>query len=1024
MNRNHALLLAAAINLAACSETAATTDDTSTDDTSTDDEDVEFESANPGVAGDSADDDEADDTSTSTDDSEPGDGDEPPEDDPSRDIEEADIIKVDGDRLYALSPYGGLSVIDIADVEDMHLLGRFKVSASPFEMYVRDGVAMVLYNGYGEYADDADDESWDWYQTSYVVAIDTETQGAPSELFRFEVPGYVSDSRIVGDVLYVVAFEDGYCWHCDNAPQTHLLSLDVSTPSELTKIDELSFEEREGTYSWTRSVSATNERLYVAGPTWGESEPTGSTIQVVDISDPSGQMRLGASVEVEGQIQSRWQMDEYDGVLRVVSQPFTWWSNINAPRIETFQVSSADEVLPLGSVAMQIPQNESLRSVRFDGPRGYAITAEQMDPLFTLDLSDPSDPKQVGELQMPGWVYHMEPRGERVLGLGYDQGNPDGAITVSLFDVSELESPTLLQRVNFGGDWGSLAEDQDRIHKAFNILPDEGLLLVPFSGWSYDDSEQCYGGSYLSGVQLIDWAQDRLELRGVAPAMGRARRALVHDERLLTMSDDRLESFDIGDRDEPTSLDRVSLALRADMAASDGRFVARIGRDWYSNSTELTVSKLADVANPDDGAIVPLPQVEREECNGYSYLNQMLASDDRLYLQYHEYHWDATRDQKGDTARVISVDVSDASHPELLGDAELDFAPSYGFGYVAGLVDTGAPLLARPWGLVFSYRNREWDAQGNISKDEHTLKLVDMADPSKPDTHSVALPDSIGSTGLLTSGTLVATSHFVQSPTDPNLVRFYLDRVEVEDPSAPRVLSPVNIPGSLLAYDAESAHALTLDYREQTTMSTAKRCYEELDGSFELPNPNDPYDYEHTEGSCTHIVQTLHLVSVEGSKATIEDSHVFEAGQHVGLTAQSGNRLFVSLGRRYYYGGIDEGLEGDSVGYGSTQFDAGTAPLFVFGGIDTDALQLGQVEIATGNSYYGGFSQLVASGSRAAVGSGFQGRLSVVDAADTEHPRLVREVEVPGWISDLDVAGDTVIASLGYDGVASVSLED
>jgi uncharacterized secreted protein with C-terminal beta-propeller domain len=64
----------------------------------------------------------------------------------------------------------------------------------------------------------------------------------------------------------------------------------------------------------------------------------------------------------------------------------------------------------LGSTAMHIPANESLRSVRFDGPRGYAITAEQMDPLFTLDLSDPTEPKQVGELEMPGWVYHGSPR--------------------------------------------------------------------------------------------------------------------------------------------------------------------------------------------------------------------------------------------------------------------------------------------------------------------------------------------------------------------------------------------------------------------------------------------------------------------------------------------------------------------------------------------------------------------------------------------------------------------------------------
>lgn len=989
-----------------------------------DDDGAEFESANPSAADDQGDDagDDAEDDDTATDDgNEPPDAD--PDEDPTRAIEEADIIKIEGDHLFALSPYGGLSIVEISDPARMRLLGRFKVEATPFEMYVRDGIAMVIYNGYGEYTYDSDAESWNWHQSSYVIAVDTSAQPEPTEVGRFQVPGTISDSRVVGDVLYVVTFEDGYCWRCDDVPTTHLLSLDVSQPEAIIEVDELSFEERQGTYSWQRSVTATNERLYVAGPTWSDSGPTGSTLQVVDISDATGQMTLGASVEVEGQIQSRWQMDEYEGVLRVVSQPFSWREDDQAPRVETFQIESAQSLEPLGALAMQIPANETLRAVRFDGPRAYAITAEQMDPLFTLDLSDPSDPKQVGELQMPGWVYHMEPRGERVLGLGYDQGNPDGAITVSLFDVSSLAEPKLLERVNFGGDWGSLAEDQDRIHKAFSILPDAGLLLVPFSGWSYDDTEQCYSGNYLSGVQLIDWADDTLRLRGVAEAQGRARRAFIHDQRLLTMSDDRIESFEIEDRDEPASLDRVSLALRADMAASDGQSVARIGYDWYSGSVELTVSALEDTGTPDRGVIVPLPQVEREQCNGYSYLNQMLATTGRVYLQYHEYHWDDDGTDKGDSARVITVDTSDPENPSVLGDAKLDFVPSYGFGYVPGLVDSGTSLLARDWGLIFSYRAREWDSQGNIDKDTHTLELVDMTEPDAPKTRSLELPESQGSTGLLASGTLLALSHFVQSPTNPGKVRFYLDRVDLKDPHEPKLLPPVNTPGSLLAYDAVSDHALTLDYQAQTTRTTARRCYEELDGQFEVADPNAPYDYEKTEGACRFIQQTLHLLQVGEQQARVLDSYEFARGEHVGLTASSGQRLFVSLGQRYYgYAEDDSALEPGSGG--DQTFESTTAPLFVFGGIRSSALQMGRIELETGDMYQRGFAQLAASGAHAVVSAGFRGKLSVIDASDISEPRLQEEFEVPGWVSDLDLADDTAIACLGYDGIAAVKLND
>ena len=56
-------------------------------------------------------------------------------DDPGREIAEADIVHVEGDRLYALSRYGGLAVIDVSEPDDMRIMGRYRVHAVPFEMY-------------------------------------------------------------------------------------------------------------------------------------------------------------------------------------------------------------------------------------------------------------------------------------------------------------------------------------------------------------------------------------------------------------------------------------------------------------------------------------------------------------------------------------------------------------------------------------------------------------------------------------------------------------------------------------------------------------------------------------------------------------------------------------------------------------------------------------------------------------------------------------------------------------------------
>ncbi|MGC4067725.1 MAG: beta-propeller domain-containing protein [Polyangiaceae bacterium] len=365
-----------------------------------------------------------------------------------RAIEEADIVKFEGNRLYALSQYGGLNVIDTSDRDHLRVLGRKKVQASPFEMYVKDSIVFALYNGYGEYVRGATDGAWNYAVTSYVIAFDTTNPAKTEIIGKFAVPGTISDSRIVGDVLYVVGFEENSCWGCQQGQHTTVISLDVSDPSSIRKVDQLSYADDTSSYSWRRSISVNDQRMYIAGPEYGNNGPIGSTIQVVDISDPKGDLVEGTTVKASGVVSSRWQMDEYAGHLRVITQPGSW-SLTEPVRIQTYQVASAREVTPLADVAMNIPLRETLRSVRFDGLRGYAITAEQKDPLFTIDLSDPAAPKQAGQLEIPGWIYHMEPRGERVVALGYDQGNPNGALAISLFDVSKLAEPTLLDRVKF-----------------------------------------------------------------------------------------------------------------------------------------------------------------------------------------------------------------------------------------------------------------------------------------------------------------------------------------------------------------------------------------------------------------------------------------------------------------------------------------------------------------------------------------------------------------------------------------------
>lgn len=964
----------------------------------------------------------------------PGDG-PPPEDTADRAIEEADVIKREGDRLYALSALGGLTVIDISNPDALKILGRHRSTATPFEMYVRDEVVFVLYNGYPEYSYDEATEMYTYYQTSYVIPLDTSDPGAITEGDKFEVSGYIADSRLVGDVMYVVAYDDSYCYRCNEKPSTHVMSLNVSDPKDVAKVDELEFEDRLDEYSWGRSLSGNDQRLYIAGPRYGtDVQPLGSVIQVVDIADHTGDMREGASLEVAGQINSRWQMDEYEGVLRVVSQPL-WWTQLTEPSVETFTIESATELVPLGSTKLVLPEAETLQAVRFDGDRAYAITFRQTDPLFTIDLSDPANPAQKGELQMPGWVYHMEPRGDRLIGLGFDQGNPEGALTVSLFDVSDLTAPTMIDRVNFGGDWASMAEDQNRIHKSFQVLDAEELILVPFSGNSYTQKESCRVYTYVSGVQLVGWANDALALEGVAESRGQARRALLHKDRLLTMSDERLETFDIADHNAPEPKSHVNLAQVVNQLDVSGDTVVRLGNDyWMRDKMEVTVSSLDDLVNLEPGATLELPALNTQMCNGYSYLERTFTGSDRVYYVYRSYNYDGSKPEE---VRVTTLDVADPENPALAGDVTLGFALQNQYNYVPGMVDNGQGGLVIGEQLVFTNHRIERNNLGFITKNEASLEVVDFADPNAPVHIQVALPTSLGSTSLLQSGNVVATSHFVTSPSNPDNVRFYLDRIDLSGSGAPVVKAPVNIPGSLLAFDAATNRALTLDYRYVEIKDISpKQCYEQEFGAFATENANWT-SWEDDRGLCSAIRFTLHLVEIDGDAAKLLGSQALDKGTYINTAAIGDDRVFIgtSYGSLYSYGGGDlaQPVPGPApagptdaafgrLGYAYYSFATGDATLLVASGLGGGDLTVAKLELEVAQGSYG-VSGLVVKGKRAVAAAGWSGKLSVIDATDAAAPVVTGSIQLPSSLSDLDLVGNTAVAALGAAGVQTISLD-
>ena len=114
----------------------------------------------------------------------------------------------------------------------------------------------------------------------------------------------------------------------------------------------------------------------------------------------------------------------------------------------------------------KLAEGEKIYSVRFMQNRAYLVTFKQIDPLFVIDLEDPTNPKVLGELKIPGFSNYLHPYDETTLiGLGKDSGNWNAGLKLSLFDVSDVKNPKEIDNYVFENGRGDSIALND--HKAF-----------------------------------------------------------------------------------------------------------------------------------------------------------------------------------------------------------------------------------------------------------------------------------------------------------------------------------------------------------------------------------------------------------------------------------------------------------------------------------------------------------------------------------------------------------------------------
>jgi len=428
-------------------------------------------------------------------------------------VDEGDVFKNDATYLYVLAGEE-LRIVRAVPVEEMEVVSRLELPVDASEMYLRGDQLIALSGTYYP------------VPAGVVVVIDVTDRERPSIEGTLEIQGQLVTSRLINARLHLVlrvwpvfpsiseppdaiAEAELEAWGPDELIPDMAVTLadgvtaeyniadwdDMFRPtdpdgSDLTvvatvNLDDLSQPPQQaGIVTEAMTVYASRYAVYVTDSDYncsGERRET-TLISRIDLRD-EGPVLVAAG-RVPGRPLNRYSLGEYDGYLRVATTTghVSRVGDGDAKNHVYVLAPEAGELIVAGKIE-DIAAGEKIYSARFLGKRGFLVTFKKVDPLFTLDLSDPTAPRVVGELKVPGYSDYIHPLGpDHLLTIGKDAVDMGDfawyqGVQLSLFDVTDFANP---QRVDaeIVGERGTESEALHDPH-AFNYFDPVEVLAMP-----------------------------------------------------------------------------------------------------------------------------------------------------------------------------------------------------------------------------------------------------------------------------------------------------------------------------------------------------------------------------------------------------------------------------------------------------------------------------------------------------------------------------------------------------------------
>jgi hypothetical protein len=769
------------------------------------------------------------------------------------DVQEGDIYKVDQNRLFYLNTYRGFLIYDLNDPKNPQRVARLPVYGYPIEMYVQGNTVYALLRD-ALYLTQVDGKpQFERHNVSQLVSIDITDLRNPRVIKTVDIIGNLREgvSRKVENTIYVVSYiPQSYRWGWRVEPaaakeQAWVYSFNVADAANVQLVGQHKIFEggsvdiSNQTGSFQRHfgdvyISATSNALMVA-ENWnvssyssgGTSGSSGSSIgaprpacgsynstqqvrvSLIDISNPTGVIKPHVDFWTEGRITDQFKMTYiHDAVANtgtffgIVGRQV--WASANCQggsytqnTIESWDVSRAGAPAKLHTLNFG-KQNETVRGTAFDPDRrvAYAITAQQIDPLYAIDISNARALRVLSEIDgLSGdmTVFRLVGDKKFLLGIGRDtstactgfqdtMGWRSAKIAVSIIDVQDLSKIRLVQRqcVAVKADWVSsgVTDNMDQAHKMLGMHADGALnvLTVPVSySRRLEEQRDWWYYRWETAVGLMSWDLTRYDVAKTTQNVimnhgsyihphGEVRRSIVFNHEaggtkrrmMVNLSDTHVSVADIQNLDAPQAQSEIEVAPYYNQIYRFGDYlveqVQSKPQSWGSASQDVMTFRVKKAGGDMESAPVI-------KSLAFGQIFRVLKHDNSLVLFRQIQGTEVNKVYTPPKTEALVLDLTNPEAPRVGGRVMVPTlsVPYYmywcGMGAYWGGFWFGQENNFATTSSGFTFLSTDWRQEGNTSVQVNKLVSLNLANPDVPTVAEVALPatpaEEYGAYGLV-----------------------------------------------------------------------------------------------------------------------------------------------------------------------------------------------------------------------------------------------------------------------------------